>query len=523
MFPLWLLGCIISLAGSVGAIVGTTIQKISFRHNDGHTHSSTEAAEVSCAHPQTRVVTRTHSLLCALPVVACSALPLSERRVYWKQKRWLMGLGLVVIGGFTDFASLSMTPQSTIAALGSMPLAANVPLAHYWLHEPVSKRDLVGTALIVLGSTLSVVFGDHSDTTYTSKDLQDLYKEIPYIIYGACIVGCMIFCYLAVRYLTPLRVKLVEAIDAYRVAEAEDQLDEAEAARRAEEEAAQWCLISPEDVAEAMHTSLAPPGLLAQEAMLIKPALEDAPAPPEASESAVLLQPAHSHIRSSSAGGGGGGTEVAAGRSLSTSSNANTPSLGPSSSPLGLTLDSSFDSNGDMGASSSVRGAQRASTSVLSARAAVLDLEISYSPYRRVHPVFFCALSGIFGAQSLLFGKSVASLLATSMTKGEDQFESPLTYAFILALGACLLGQLHFFATALEFFDALFVVPVFKCFYLMLSTVGGALYFREVQNFDTRQWIFFPLGLVMNIAGVWVLSSRDMKVTKHARKTGGAT
>lgn len=42
MFPLWLLGCIISLAGSVGAIVGTTIQKLSFRHNDGqneHTHT----------------------------------------------------------------------------------------------------------------------------------------------------------------------------------------------------------------------------------------------------------------------------------------------------------------------------------------------------------------------------------------------------------------------------------------------------------------------------------------------------
>jgi hypothetical protein len=34
-FPLWIIGCLISVGGSVGAIVGTTIQKISFRNNDG--------------------------------------------------------------------------------------------------------------------------------------------------------------------------------------------------------------------------------------------------------------------------------------------------------------------------------------------------------------------------------------------------------------------------------------------------------------------------------------------------------
>ena len=36
-------------------------------------------------------------------------------------------------------------------------------------------------------------------------------------------------------------------------------------------------------------------------------------------------------------------------------------------------------------------------------------------------------------------------------------------------------------------------------------------YFQEFSSFSIIQWIFFPLGLILNLLGVYILSARDMK------------
>lgn len=54
-----------------------------------------------------------------------------------------------------------------------------------------------------------------------------------------------------------------------------------------------------------------------------------------------------------------------------------------------------------------------------------------------------------------------------------------------------------------------------------MSTLGGAAYFGEFGAFKTIQMTFFPIGIVLTLSGVYILSSRDMK--KNNARTGGVT
>jgi uncharacterized membrane protein len=88
------------------------------------------------------------------------------RRRYYKQKLWLLGISLVILGSFADFSALGFGAQSIIAPLGSLTLVANVVFAQLLLHESISRRELLATLTIICGSGLSVAFASHEDTTY---------------------------------------------------------------------------------------------------------------------------------------------------------------------------------------------------------------------------------------------------------------------------------------------------------------------------------------------------------------------
>jgi hypothetical protein len=86
------------------------------------------------------------------------------------------------------------------------------------LHETVGRRELAGTALIIIGSTLAVVFGDHETRTYSNDMLVSLIGGAWFLVYaivvaGMCVVGLMLH-----RKITPIKAALVEAIRRYEVA-----------------------------------------------------------------------------------------------------------------------------------------------------------------------------------------------------------------------------------------------------------------------------------------------------------------
>lgn len=212
--------------------------------------------------------------------------------------------------------------------LASTTLVTNVIFAHFWLHERVGRRELIGTGLIIVGSTLSVVFGNHDQKVYTNHILVELIGGGWFIAYAIMVVGLCIAGLMLHRKITPIKKNLVEAIRRYEVA-----------VEAGNSQGADW-------------------------------------------EDEVIAR-----------------------------------------------------------------------------------LEMEYKRWEKIHPFSLCALSGAFGAQSVLFGKCFAELLSTTLG-GDNQMFHIFPYVALICMGATVASQLHFLAIALNYFDALYAVPVFQCFFI---------------------------------------------------------
>lgn len=93
-----------------------------------------------------------------------------------------------------------------------------------------------------------------------------------------------------------------------------------------------------------------------------------------------------------------------------------------------------------------------------------------YCRYKKIHPFCYALLSGMLGAQSVLFAKSTAELFEESVS-GEFQFHKPVSWAILAAMLCCIFSQLHWMAKGLQHFDALYIVPVFQCFFITVRHV----------------------------------------------------
>lgn len=108
--------------------------------------------------------------------------------------------------------------------------------------------------------------------------------------------------------------------------------------------------------------------------------------------------------------------------------------------------------------------------------------------------LIFVYYLGLIGAFSVLQAKSVSILLRVTF-QGDNQFTNILTYVFLFLMVITIVIQTNYLAIALKYFDALYVVPVFQCFWISGSTIGGALFYQELKTFNSLQWAMFPLGV----------------------------
>lgn len=332
--PLWLLGAFLSLCGSVCTNFGVNIQKFSQNREQG--------------------------------------IDEDKRRPYYKQPYYWMGFFLVALGSFGDFSALGFAAQSVVAPIGSLTLVANILFGHYFLKERLGRSDLIGTMLICVGAALSVSFGSHEETEFDSKALRALYGQLAFQIYAVFVGVLLITLYAIIRFVEPMKQKLLSLF-------------------------------------EDLETALK----------------------------------------------------------------------------------------------------ERRKDKVMDIQDEIKLTEARYAKFEKFHPFFYCFLSGVCGGQSLLFAKSVVELLFETV-RGENQFAHPWVYIFLFCMFFFIVLQLHFLAVALKYFDALYCVPVFQCFFIIGGTVGGALYFREFETFGVLQAAMFPIGVLVTLTGVYILSKREM-------------
>jgi hypothetical protein len=102
--------------------------------------------------------------------------------------------------------------------------------------------------------------------------------------------------------------------------------------------------------------------------------------------------------------------------------------------------------------------------------------------------------------------------------EGDNQFNKGVTWAIVFFMVFFILSQIHWLSRGLEKFDAVYIIPVFQCFFIGVSVIGGGVYFREFDDQTALQFAMFLVGLFVLLVGVYMLSLRDMSKLKPAQR-----
>jgi len=139
------------------------------------------------------------------------------------------------------------------------------------------------------------------------------------------------------------------------------------------------------------------------------------------------------------------------------------------------------------------------------------------------HRFAYAAMSGVAGAQSVLFAKTVVELLTGSIVNHDRVFFAYWqTYPVLLGLTASLTLQVYWMQSGLARYDALYCVPVFQAVWILTGVVGGGVFYQEFDGFSLLSWVLFPVGILLCVAGVFFLSQRDAEA-EHVRRAKAHT
>jgi hypothetical protein len=146
----------------------------------------------------------------------------------------------------------------------------------------------------------------------------------------------------------------------------------------------------------------------------------------------------------------------------------------------------------------------------------------AYQKLLKYHRFAYASLAGTMGAQSVLFAKCCAELLRLTFT-GDGVFLAYWeTYFVLLGMFGSIYLQIKWLNSGLRLFTALYIVPVFQSFWILISVIGGIVFYGEYKGVfnDFVSSMCFPLGIGLTIVGVYVLTTR---VDENSSLGGEAT
>jgi len=124
------------------------------------------------------------------------------------------------------------------------------------------------------------------------------------------------------------------------------------------------------------------------------------------------------------------------------------------------------------------------------------------------YPFIVAAFAGAAGANSIMFAKAVLIFLKNA-AKGNATSAGYLC-AFLIPFGGCLFLQITYMNKALHIYpDALFVLPIYQSFWIVLGIAAGLIFYKEYQQLSGLEIFLFSLGVITSLIGVQILSMRD--------------
>mmetsp|Transcript_5523 Transcript_5523/g.10381 ORF Transcript_5523/g.10381 Transcript_5523/m.10381 type:complete len:683 (+) Transcript_5523:274-2322(+) len=130
----------------------------------------------------------------------------------------------------------------------------------------------------------------------------------------------------------------------------------------------------------------------------------------------------------------------------------------------------------------------------------------------KYHRFVYTFLSGVAGAQSVLFAKSLDELLVSSFAGDSRIFLAHMGSYMIAFSMFCTIGlQIYWLNCGLAKWDALYIVPVFQAQWIVFSVIGGGVFYGEFSGFSFGQVVAFCVGIALTVLGVYILSQRDVR------------
>lgn len=105
---------------------------------------------------------------------------------FLKDPTWWMGTFLMAAGEVGNFAAFGFAPASLVAPLGAWSVVLSAVLAHVFLHEVVSHRNLLGIALCIVGAFLIGAAGPDVSDSQTALDASLVLKLLvrpPFVVF----------------------------------------------------------------------------------------------------------------------------------------------------------------------------------------------------------------------------------------------------------------------------------------------------------------------------------------------------
>lgn len=88
---------------------------------------------------------------------------------------WYTGASSLGAGSILNFISMGFAPQSLLASLGSVQFISNVVFGKVILKETVTIRIVLGTATIISGNVITVLYSPRQEANYNKADLVSFY------------------------------------------------------------------------------------------------------------------------------------------------------------------------------------------------------------------------------------------------------------------------------------------------------------------------------------------------------------
>ncbi|SCZ95087.1 BZ3500_MvSof-1268-A1-R1_Chr11-3g03594 [Microbotryum saponariae] len=121
------------------------------------------------------------------------ALPASARKPDWQRPFWVLGLGLYIISQVVGSTlALNYLRAEYVAPLGSLSLVFNFVFAYLLVGTPVTRLDILGTIVVILGVVGVVVFGNNrqlpagtfdKESNLTLSVLKGIWSRYEWIVY----------------------------------------------------------------------------------------------------------------------------------------------------------------------------------------------------------------------------------------------------------------------------------------------------------------------------------------------------